>query len=85
MNTLRIVWALGTMYLLSACGGADVGESCDEVGSSDECVDGAICTNEGDAAKVCRLSCRSQDDCPSDHDCNGISNSSEKSCQPKAP
>jgi hypothetical protein len=36
------------MLLGSACSGpADVGKSCDDPGSTDACVHGAICTNRG--------------------------------------
>jgi hypothetical protein len=69
------------MMVLSACGGAEIGESCDDVGSTDECVDGAVCTNEDRGAR-CRSLCEEQNDCPADHSCNGISGTSRKSCQP---
>ena len=75
-------WCL--LLLSHACGGAEVGESCDDVGSADECVSGAVCTNEDDDALVCRMECDEQEDCPDDHDCNGVSNSNRKTCQPKA-
>lgn len=66
-----------------ACGGAEIGEACDEVGSADECVDGALCTNEDGDKAACRLRCDEQEDCSSGQDCNGVSNSSAKTCQPK--
>ena len=69
-------------FLLAACGGAEIGESCDDEGSTDECVDNAVCTNEeGDAAR-CRVLCKDQDECPDAHSCNGVSGTSLKSCQP---
>ena len=67
--------------LIVGCGHADVGEECDEPGSSDECVDGAICTNEGEGA-VCRMECTKQEDCPTGEACNGVSGTDTKSCQP---
>ena len=76
--TLRL---LAFVLVLAGCGGAEVGESCDDVGSTDECVDKAICTNEGDGA-VCRALCEEKADCPQNHGCNGISGSNRKSCQP---
>ncbi len=71
---------LSLALLLTGCGSADVGEECDTAGATDECVDGAICTN--DATNVCRLVCEVQDDCPTNYSCNGVSGSSIKSCQP---
>lgn len=70
------------LFLLCGCGGAEIGEGCDDTGSSDECVDGAVCTNE-DGGSVCRAMCDEQEDCPAAHDCNGVSGTSIKSCQPK--
>lgn len=67
---------------VTGCGSAEIGEECDTSGSVDECVDGAICTN--DATNVCRLVCEVQEDCPVDYTCNGVSGSSTKSCQPDA-
>lgn len=69
------------MLVLSACGGADIGEACDTSGSMDECVGGAICTNES-LGGVCREVCDTHEECPVDHSCNGVSGSSTKSCQP---
>ena len=65
-----------------ACGGAEIGESCDEPGSTDECVDDAVCTNEESDASRCRELCEEHEDCPEAHSCNGISGSDLKSCQP---
>jgi hypothetical protein len=76
----RTVFGLAAFLLLS-CGGAEVGESCDEAGSTDECEDGAICTNENESA-VCRLLCKDTVECPPAHSCNGVSGTSLKSCQP---
>ena len=61
--------------LLVACGGAEVGEDCDEAGATDECEDGAICTNE-EAGAVCRSLCKETLECPAQHACNGVSGSS---------
>jgi hypothetical protein len=77
--TFASICALG--MLLGGCGGAEIGETCDTGGSADECVEGAICTNDGDG-NVCRLVCEVQDDCPMDYSCNGVTGGSTKSCQP---
>jgi hypothetical protein len=69
------------LALVSGCGSAEIGEECDDVGESDECEDGAICTNEASGG-VCRAVCNETTDCPSNHTCNGVSGTSVKSCQP---
>jgi hypothetical protein len=67
-----------------ACGSAEVGDECDDVGDTDECEDDAICTNEGDSSEgTCRWLCENDEDCPADHECNGVSGTNVKSCQPK--
>lgn len=82
-------WRTGKLAILllcacvHGCGGAELGESCDEVGSGDECVDDALCTNEDEGAAACRALCDEQADCPDTQDCNGVSNSNLKTCQPK--
>jgi hypothetical protein len=70
--------------LLIGCGGeGEIGDECDESGQTeDECVDGAICTNESDDANTCRKLCTEQEDCDAGENCNGISGSNLKSCQP---
>jgi hypothetical protein len=66
-----------------ACGGgADVGEGCDSAGSTDECVDGAVCTN-GETGSTCRRVCKEDDECGAAEACNGVSGTNIKSCQPK--
>jgi hypothetical protein len=80
-TSLRSVLAAGLLALAMACGGAEIGETCDDQGSTDECVDDAVCTNEDDGA-VCRALCDEHEDCPDGHSCNGISQTSLKSCQP---
>ena len=69
--------------LSAACGGgADIGQECDTAGSTDQCVGGAICTNEEADINRCREICDDDLDCPAMHSCNGVSGSSTKSCQP---
>ena len=83
MTRLQRVLLFCGLLSFGACGGAEIGEPCDDVGSGDECVDGAVCTNESGDALVCRLACNEQEDCPEGHDCNGVSNTNVKTCQPK--
>lgn len=73
---------LGVLLGLVGCGGADIGEECDSAGSRDECVDGAICTNEEADVNRCRRLCDTDEDCETGESCNGVSGSSDKSCQP---
>jgi len=76
---------LGFLTLgFAACGSADIGESCDVPGSTDGCVENAICTNE-DGRSACRLLCDESADCPAQHKCNGITGTDRKSCQPDKP
>lgn len=74
--------AAALLVVTAACGGADIGEDCDDHGSTDECVDDAVCTNEDGDHAACRALCEEHEDCPDGHSCNGVSNTSLKSCQP---
>lgn len=82
MRMLRLL--LVVLLLLCGCGGAaEVGEECDRVGMSEECVRGAICDSvEGDEA-VCLAICDDQEDCAEGEDCNGVSGSNIKACHPR--
>jgi hypothetical protein len=80
--------ALGLVTLLFALGcGSDpapIGSACSTASSFDECVTGAVCTNGPDNSFTCRKICVGQEDCnQATENCNGISGSSTKSCQPK--
>jgi hypothetical protein len=82
-TTITTTCAAVLALLAAGCGGAEIGEDCDTAGSADECVDGAICTNESSGGgAVCRETCDAHEDCPDGHSCNGVSGSSQKSCQP---
>ncbi|HVJ22248.1 MAG TPA: hypothetical protein VM686_42875 [Polyangiaceae bacterium] len=87
MPRLFEVPVLAALFLLAApigCGAQEVGEECEDVGDDDECEDGAICTNDGASpAAYCAWLCENDDHCPPDFECNGISGTSAKSCQPK--
>lgn len=79
---MRFGYTFAIALLLSACGGkSDLGEKCDGIGSAENCVDGTICTNAADGNGYCRQSCTQQSDCPAGTNCNGISNTTAKSCQ----
>jgi hypothetical protein len=72
--------ASGVLFALG-CGDAEIGEECEGVGSTEDCEDGAICTNEETGA-VCRALCADTTQCPPAHTCNGVSGTNLKSCQP---
>ena len=73
--------SLLVVLLVGGCGAGEVGESCDDPGAEEACVDGAICTNESSDEATCREICEDQDDCPDGYSCNGVTGSSTKSCQ----
>ena len=72
MHQLLATVLIASSFLV-ACGGAELGESCDSAGSTDECVEHAARTNEEGDSSRCRALCKEQEDCPDDHSCNGIS------------
>src|SRR5690242_6449035 len=74
--------ALGLVGLF-ACGAATIGDPCEMPGSTEECVEDAVCDTLKDGEVLCLLICQEQADCPSDFDCNGVSGSSLKACHPK--
>jgi hypothetical protein len=83
MHVQRYFTILFVSLFLTSCGGkGELGDG-DTPSSKDECVDGAVCSNDGDS-NHCRKLCTDQAQCGSNESCNGISGSSLKSCQPKA-
>jgi hypothetical protein len=80
-RTFALSLLLASGLLFAGCASPDLGEACDTVGSTDACVDGAICTNDT-VGDVCRKVCVVQEDCPVNYSCNGVRGSSTKSCQP---
>jgi hypothetical protein len=51
------------------------------VGSTDECVNGAICTFVGDGSE-CHQICELTTECPNKWICTGVSNSGLRACVP---
>lgn len=78
---LRFVALVVAALSAFGCGKAEVGEHCDEPGTTAECEDGAVCTNE-DGGGACRHLCDATAQCPAAHSCNGVSGTNVKSCQP---
>lgn len=63
--------------------GTPVGEPCESPGQVEECVDGAVCTNESSSqGNTCRLICDDQADCSDGFQCSGITSTNLKSCKP---
>ena len=80
----RRLFALVGLLGPLACGGeAEIGEECDTAGSSDECVSGAVCTDDL-GGRRCRRVCSDDAQCVATEACNGVSSTNIKSCQPKA-
>lgn len=76
---------LVSVGMVSLACSADIGEDCDTEGSSDECVDGAICgkRSDSDAKPICLKVCSADTDCASGENCNGVTGSSAKACRIK--
>lgn len=83
-NALSALILVCLGVLVPACA-SDIGEACETKGSQDECVDGAICDLKGtsDAEPVCLKVCTDTSECGSNEDCNGVTGSNIKACQPK--
>lgn len=76
--------SFAVLVLSSACATDPVaiGGACTTAGKSEECVDGAICSNAASGA-TCRKVCTEQAQCGANESCSGISGTTIKSCQPK--
>lgn len=85
MRKLVVLISLSIVGIM-ACGGGDLGESCDESGKvSGQCDDGLVCGKKSDTSSdlVCLKQCSSQAECAADETCNGVSSSSLKACRVK--
>jgi len=78
-SMLLVVFFL-MLALVTACGTSAWNQGCDNIGSTDECESGLICTGVPGGA-VCYQICFSQDDCWGNWNCNGVANTELKSCQ----
>jgi len=68
------------MWSSGCSGGAGIGQPCDSVGSADECVTNAVCTDEP-GGNVCAEICDEDTDCPSSQHCDSVPGSSVDTCQ----
>ena len=79
-------WCVGlfsvVILIAVACGGGG-GGSCGTPGSTNGCSSGDICSNLSADGNECRRICTIQADCPADQSCDGVANTTVKSCQPK--
>ncbi len=83
MNKLLVMLAcLSFVTLGTACGRADIGDSCDRPGNADECVDAAMCTQTANGAR-CLPRCVDDTQCAATEACNGVASTNIKTCQPK--
>ncbi len=82
MRTIALAVLMLALTSLAACGPAEIGEECESTGSTDECVEGAICDTEDDAA-VCLELCEEDVDCGSGYQCTGVSGGNRKACHEK--
>lgn len=81
MSRALILVAAFLLATVAGCsGGTPVGERCDNVGSADECVTNAICTDEP-GGNVCAEICQEDTDCPSAYFCDSVPGSSQDTCQ----
>lgn len=73
--------------ITQATGGYCTQQPCSPSGAQGGCPDDSIC----DAVSIlagqlaCLKKCKQQSDCRADQECNGVSGSSAKACQPKKP
>ncbi len=80
MISKRTLCALSFLVSLGCGGGADVGQPCDTVGSPDECVANAVCTDEP-GGNVCAEVCMEDTDCPASYFCDSVPGSAQDTCQ----
>jgi hypothetical protein len=80
LRALSMVSLAAALLCAPGCsGGAGIGESCTEVGSPDECVANAVCTDEPDG-NVCAEICMEDRDCPSGYNCDSVPGSPDDTC-----
>ncbi|MDH5719009.1 MAG: hypothetical protein OEZ13_00155 [Spirochaetia bacterium] len=79
---LTVLAAMLTIFFITVSCANDVGETCESLGSSDECVDEGVC-GDYDGILQCLQVCTADADCSSTEACNGVSGTNIKGCQPK--
>jgi hypothetical protein len=71
-----------SFFVASGCGGGSGGGGCNMPGSTSECSSGELCSNIQGDGNQCRTICTIQTECPADENCEGVANTTLKSCQP---
>jgi hypothetical protein len=79
MNARLLLLLLPITATLGCAG--EIGEACDKSGAVSECVDSAICTTDS-RGTYCRQRCTDTAQCVVPEQCNGVSGTNIKSCQP---
>jgi hypothetical protein len=85
-RSLKSLLAVTALVLLGACGSkAELGEVCDDVGSTEPCEDGLVCdsVSQSTESTACFKVCGTDADCASTEQCTGVSKGSLKACHPK--
>lgn len=79
---LGLVLVVGSVV---ACGGGDIGESCDEEGKvKGECDDDAVCGREksqSEGSLVCLKQCTQPGDCGSGEQCAAVNGTNLRGCR----
>ncbi|MDB4946324.1 MAG: hypothetical protein JWP97_5858 [Labilithrix sp.] len=76
-----LVCSLLVSVTVLACGGADVGESCDHEGKTDDCADDGVCGKNLSGSLVCMKQCSAFSDCSGNEECATLGYSSLKGCR----
>ncbi len=91
----RLVITLGALFVLVACGPGEIGDECQGGAATNDCVDGAFCTQMPDESLepvdrpnsgiyVCRAVCDSNSQCEDGFVCLRAEGSMVSTCQPTA-
>ncbi len=77
-----MIWrGVSAILVLVAVGCGGGGGGC-TAGSTSDCSSGDVCTNISGDGNQCRKICLSDSDCPAGQNCEGVANTTLKSCQP---
>jgi hypothetical protein len=69
-----------SLFVVTSCGGGGSG-GCGMPGSTSDCSSGTVCSNIQGAGNQCRTICTTQVECPAGENCEGVANTTLKSCQ----
>ncbi len=84
MGHLVVSLIVVVVVALAACGGSDIGASCDEEGKVDNCQSTAVCARNKAGQLVCEKQCTNFGDCPANQECEVVPGfSGLKGCRDK--